>query len=172
MAKVIVSDASTLILLQKIALLDKLLKNFSFIIPNKVYNETVIKGKKVKSEDSYSIDNKIGRNLIKVKEIKNKKKLNQIINEFGLGEVEAEAIALFLQENADLLATDDHKAINVCKIYKIPFITALTFVINCFEVKLITKTESNDLIKNLGMYGRYKSELIYKALDIIGEKND
>ncbi|MBI2647196.1 hypothetical protein HYW99_01850, partial [Candidatus Woesearchaeota archaeon] len=113
MDKVIISDASTLILLQKITLLDKLLKNFGFIIPNEVYNEAVIKGKKAKSEDSYSIENKINKNLIKVKKIKNKEQLNQIINEFGLGEGEAEAIILFLQENADVLATDDHKAINV-----------------------------------------------------------
>ncbi len=170
MDKVIISDASTLILLQKITLLDKLLKNFGFIIPNEVYNEAVIKGKKAKSEDSYSIENKINKNLIKVKKIKNKEQLNQIINEFGLGEGEAEAIILFLQENADVLATDDHKAINVCKIHEIPFMTALTFVIECFDTKLITKIESEEMTKNLGVYGRYKNELIYKALDRIGEK--
>lgn len=172
MDKVIISDASTLILLQKITLLDKLLKNFGFIIPNEVYNEAVIKGKKAKSEDSYSIENKINKNLIKVKQIKNKKKLSQIINEFGLGEGEAEAISLFLQENADVLATDDHKAINVCKIHGIPFMTALAFVIEGFGIKLIARNEAKEMIKDLSIYGRYKDELIYKALNIIGEEND
>ena len=167
--KVVISDASTLILLQKITLLDKLLKNFSFSIPNEVYKEAIIKGKKVKSEDAYSIENKINKNLIEVKKIKNKDKLRQIINEFGLGEGEAEAIALFLQENADVLSTDDHKAINVCKIYEIPFMTALTFVVECFGTELITKNEAKRMIKDLSILGRYKNELIYKALDMIGE---
>ena len=170
MHKIVVSDASTLILLEKITLLDKLLKNFSFIISSEVYNEAIIKGKKVKSEDSYSIENKINKNLIQVKEIKNKKRLNEIIKEFGLGEGEAEAIILFLQENADFLATDDHKAINACKIHKIPFMTALAFVIECFDIKLIAGNEAKEMIRDLSIYGRYKDELIYKALNIIGEK--
>lgn len=172
MDKIVISDASTLILLQKITLLDKLLKNFSFIIPSEVYKEAITKGKKAKSEDAYSIENKINKNLIKVKQIKNKKILSQIINEFGLGEGEAEAIALFLQENADVLATDDHKAINVCKIHEIPFMTALAFVIECFDTKLIARNKAKEMIKDLSIYGRYKDELIYKALNMIGEKND
>ena len=170
--KVIISDASTLILLQKITLLNSLLKKFSLIIPNEVYREVVIKGKMVKSEDAYSIENKINKGLIKIKKIKNKKRFGEIVNEFGLGEGEAEAIVLFLQENADMVATDDHKAINACKIHKIPFITALTFTIECFDIKLITKNEAHRMIKDLGIYGRYKNELIYKALETIGEKND
>lgn len=167
MSKVVISDASTLILVQKIFLLDRLAKNFSFMIPQEVFNETVIKGKKAKSEDAYSIENKINKNLIKVKEIKDKKRLNQIVNEFGLAKGEAEAIVLFLQENADFLATDDHKAINICKIYKISFITALTFVIAAFDARLIIKNEAKKMINDLSRYGRYKNELIHNALDYI-----
>ncbi len=172
MNKIVVSDASTLVLLQKIALLDKLIKDFSFIIPQEVYNEAVIKGKHIKSKDAYSIENKIKNNTIKVKNIKDKKKFNQIINEFGLGEGETEAIVLFFQEKADTLATDDHKAINVCKIYGVPFITALTFALTAFELKIVNKNEANGMIKDLGIYGRYKDQLIYKALNYLGEKND
>src|SRR3989344_9207031 len=147
MSKVIISDASTLVLLQKVALLDKLIKNFDFIIPQEVYEEAVIKGKNIKSKDSYLIEDKINKKTIKVKEVKDKKRISKIIKEFGLGEGETEAIVLFLQENADFLATDDHKAINVCKIYRIPFMTALTFVIKAFEIKIINKSETKDMVK-------------------------
>lgn len=170
MSKVIVSDASTLVLLQKVALLDKLIKNFEFIIPQEVYKEAVIKGKNIKSKDSYLIEDKINKNTIKVKEVKDKKRISEIIKEFGLGEGETEAIVLFLQENADFLATDDHKAINVCKIYRIPFMTALTFVIKAFEIKIINKSETKDMVKNLSIYGRYKDELTYKALNYLGDE--
>ena len=75
-----------------------------------------------------------------------------------------------LKENADILAIDDHKAINVCKIYNTPFITALTFVITALDAKIIMKNEAKEMIRNLGIYGRYKDELIYKALNYMGEK--
>src|SRR3989344_2599222 len=113
MSKIIISDASTLILLQKIMLIDRLVGNFGFIIPREVYNEAVIKGKQVKSKDAYLIENKINEGKIKIKNVEDKRKINQIANEFGLAKGETEAIALFLQENACILATDDHKAINV-----------------------------------------------------------
>ena len=166
--KIIISDASTLILLQKIILLDKLVKNFNFIISHEVYNEAVEKGKKVKSKDSYLIESKINKKIIKIKNIKDKKRVNKIINEFSLEKGEAEAIALFLQEKADVLAIDDHKAINVCKIYKIPFMTALTFVITAFDTKLIGREEAKEMIRYLDIHGRYKDELIYKAFNLMG----
>lgn len=169
MNKVVVSDASSLVLLQKIRLLEKLLKKFEVIIPREVYKEAVTKGKNKKSSDAYLIEEKIKNKLIKVSSVKDSDKVNQVIKEFGLGEGEAEAIILFLEQKADILATDDHKAINVCKIYEIPFITALTFVINAFDNKLIGKEEAKRMIKELGSYGRYKYELVYKALNYVGE---
>ncbi|MBI3034982.1 UPF0175 family protein [Candidatus Woesearchaeota archaeon] len=167
MNKIIVSDASTLILLQKVILLDSLVKNFDFIISEEVCKEAVVHGKTKKFSDSYQIENKINQNLIKIKKIKDKKGVNKIINEFGIAEGEAEAITLFLQEKADVLAIDDHKSINVCKVYKIPFMTALTFVLDSHSRKIIEKNEAKEMIKNLAIYGRYKDELIYKALNYL-----
>ena len=170
MNKIIVSDASTLILLQKISLLGNLAKNFEFIIPEEVYKEAVIKGKEKKFSDSYQIENKIKENLIKVKKIKDKNRINEIINEFGTAEGETEAIILFLELKADVLATDDHKSINVCKVYNIPFMTALTFVLNSRIGKFVTNNEAKKMIQNLSVYGRYKDELIYKALSYLEDK--
>ncbi len=161
------SDASTLILLQKIDLLDKLVKNFKIIISEGIYEEAVLKGKARKFSDSYQIENKINENLIKIVKIKGKNKAHEMINEFGIGEGEAEAIVLFLQEKADILATDDHRSINVCKVYKIPFMTALTFVLDSCKRKILRKNEAKEMVENLGVYGRYKDELIDKTLSYL-----
>ena len=168
--KVIVADASTVILLQKITLLDNLVKEFEFIIPEEVYKEAVITGKIKKSIDSYQIEDKTNKNLIKIKKVKDKKEVKQLIDEFGLAEGETEAIVLFLQEKADILAIDDHKSINVCRVYKIPFMTALTFVLDSYNLKIIGESKAREMIENLAIYGRYKTELIYKALGYLEEK--
>ena len=170
MNKIIISDASTLILLQKIDLLGKLTKNFEFIIPEEVYREAVIIGKEKKFSDSYQIENIIKQNLIKVKKIKNIGSVNKIINEFGTAEGETEAIVLFLELKADILATDDHKSINVCKAYKIPFMTALTFVLDSHIRKFVTNNGAKKMIEDLSVYGRYKDELIYQALRYLEDK--
>jgi predicted nucleic acid-binding protein len=165
--KIIISDASTLILLQKIALLDKLLKNMRFIIPSEVYQEAVTKGKAKKFSDSYRIDEHVKTRKIVVKELKNSNTAASIREEFGLGEGEAQAIALFLQENGNMLAVDDHKAVNVCKIYNIPFMTALTFVVFAHNKKVVNKEVAKDMIDNLSVFGRYKNELIHDAYYLI-----
>ncbi len=170
MSKIIVSDASTLILLQKISLLDKLAENFEFIIPEEVYKETVINGKAKKFSDAYQIENKIKENLMKVKKIKDKNRVNKIINEFGTAEGESESIILFLELKADILATDDHKSINVCRAYNIPFITALAFVLYSHIRKFVANNEAKKMIEELSIYGRYKDELIYKALSYLEAK--
>lgn len=170
MDKIIVSDASTLILLQKIDLLDMLVKNFDFIIPQEVYKEAVLKGKDKKFSDSYQIENKIDKNLIKIKKIKDRNKINKIISEFGTAEGETEAIVLFLELKGDILATDDHKPINVCKAYKIPFMTALTFVVDSYIKKSVTIDDARKMIEKLRLYGRYKDELIHKALSYVEDE--
>ena len=50
--------------------------------------------------------------------------------------------------------------------------TALTFVITAFEIKLADKNEAKEMVHNLASYGRYKDELINKALNYLGEKNE
>lgn len=165
MISIIISDASSLILLEKIRLLDLLIKKFDFIIPKEVYKEAVIKGIERKLANAYRIDKKIKEGIIKIRNVKDNKKREEIIENFRVGNGEGAAVALFLEQKADMLATDDRKAINVCKVYDIPFMTSLTFVLNAFNNKLIKKQNAKNMIRQLDIYGRYKDELIYSALN-------
>lgn len=172
MVSIIISDASSLILLEKISLLDILIKKFSFIIPKEVYDEAVTKGIEKNMADAYKIDEKVKEKVITIREVRDNKKTKEIIENFRVGNGEGAAVALFLEQKADILATDDRKAINVCNVYSIPFMTSLTFVLNAFENKLIKKQDAKDMIRQLDIYGRYKDELIYNALNKLkGIKN-
>ena len=77
---------------------------------------------------------------------------------------------LNLELKANILATDDHKSINVCKAYKIPFMTALTFVLDSHIRKFVTNNGAKKMIEDLSVYGRYKDELIYQALRYLEDK--
>ena len=101
---IIVKDAMVLIHLAKLSILEKSCDYFkNIIIPNLVYEE-------INKYEDYP-DANIINSLIKSKKIsiKNIKNINLIkkANEFNIQYGEAEALALYWQENADLLATDD-----------------------------------------------------------------
>lgn len=172
MEKIVISDASTLILLEKIALLHTLTKTYSLVIPKKVEAEAVLFGIAARYADAFRLQEKIKNKAIIVKEVKDKEKRGRLLKEFNLGEGETEAICLCLEHKNAIAALDDHKAMIVCKIYDIPFITALTFVIIAFHKRMIDTKEAKQMIKMLDIFGRYKDELIYEALKIIGETND
>lgn len=162
--KIIISDSSTLILLQKIDLLHFLLKNHELFIPNEVYKETVEKGKERLHEDAFFIEEQISKKKIFKIEVKNKVLINKLILDYNIHKGEAEAIALFLEIKADILAVDDHKAITLCRIMKIPFMTAISFILYLFKNKILSKKESQDYIALLQEYGRYRDMIIIEAL--------
>ena len=172
MTLVIISDTSSLVLLEKIKLLECLIKKTQFIIPQEVYNEAVTNGIKKKALDAYKIERKVKEGVIKIKKVKEVNKIQDIIENFGVGIGEAAAIQLFTEHQADVLATDDHKSMNVCRIYEIPFMTSLTFILNSVNNKVIKEQDAEEMIRQLSVYGRYKDELINEALKRLkGEKN-
>ena len=102
----IVKDAMVLIHLAKITLLEKSCEYFrEVIMPLMVYDE-IIKGKDKGYGDVIIIENLIKMNKIKINKIKDET-LMQKAREFNIYRGEAEALALYWQENADILATDD-----------------------------------------------------------------
>lgn len=154
-----VIDSSTLILLAKAGLLDKLLNRVKAItISTKVEQEST-EGKD--TFDAMIIKKRIGEGRILVKRIKNSDFYNRLRNDFNLGEGEAEAIALAKEE--DVLLTDDRKAINTCRIFNIEFATALNILVELFHQKELSKDESKAILRKLAEYGRYSDELIEKT---------
>src|SRR3989344_6817253 len=100
-----VIDSSSLILLAKIGILDKVIDNIKekMAIPEKVYDESA---KQKSTFDAKMIEERIKQKKIDQITIKNKKTYLKIKEDFSLGDGEAECITACIETNSPLI-TDD-----------------------------------------------------------------
>ena len=155
----IVFDASTLILLAKAELLEKFLdeSEIAVIVPREVAREAC---EQKQSFDSLVIRRLIGERKITVEPLGERKLFERIRRELGLGTGEAEAIALAVEKEAHLVATDDKSAINACKLVRMPFTTALGILTRMFEKGVLDRQEALLKLTTLEREGRYKKSIV------------
>jgi len=156
----IVLDASTAILLAKAELLDRFLRDAGqlVVMPSEVRDEC--RGRD--SLDAKLIGRAIEEKRISVKSVDRRGVVQQLIADFGLGIGEAAAIAL-ASSNGGLVATDDKRAINACKVLRIPFTTALSVLTRMYEKGLVDRSEALGRLEALARYGRYKKAMVATA---------
>jgi predicted nucleic acid-binding protein len=171
----IICDSSFIILISKLELIDLLIKAFKEIyLPQAVFNESVKKGKMLKKMDAFMIEERIQDKGIKIKNIRNHDKKKGFMDDFNIHEGEAEAIILFFEEKADLLATDDYRTLKTCKVLNIKYFTTPLFIIRSFLRSEISKEKTHLKFEKLQELGWYKNENIIefknKLMDL--EKKD
>lgn len=161
----IVFDASTLILLAKMDLLDVFVSNFrgGISIPELIRDEVCIQGR----EETPLLTRLIKDKKIHVSKVKADKAVRKIMNDFHIDAGEAEAIILALHEKASLVATDNRNAIRACKVLKLDFTTAVAILIRAFEKNLIDKAEALIKIQKLESVARYNRAIIEEARKLI-----
>jgi predicted nucleic acid-binding protein len=157
----IVFDASTLILITKIEVLDLFLagSQLAVAIPIEVEKECCAG----RTLDALMIQRALKASKIKTLEVRNKKPLAKLRADFALGGGEAEAIALALEKRATLIGIDDKNGISACKLLGIPFTTAIGILIRACEKKLLSLPEAQAKLAVLGIYGRYKQSILEDA---------
>jgi len=171
----LIFDSSTLILLAKIEILELFIVDFQgdIIIPERVKYEVTRKN----GEENILITQLIKDRKLKVLKAKNREKIKKLMEDFNIERGEAKAIVLALQKGCRVVATDDRNAIRACKILKIDFVTAVTFLIRAFEKGLIDRDIALAKLNKLKFIGRYGEEIIKDALEKIkgggqnGDKN-
>lgn len=158
----IVFDASTLILIAKVGLLDLVLTHASVpvAIPGEVEKECC--GSK-KALDALIIQRALDESRIKTVGVKNHRLVGKLQADFSLGRGEAEAIALALNEKAEVLAIDDKNGINACKLLGVAFTTAVGILIRGREKGLLEESEALEKLSSLAKLGRYKDSIIEDA---------
>jgi len=150
-------DSSSLILMAKAGILDKVITSLKrkIIATACVYSETT----KTETFDAQIIKKRVEEKAIQKKEIKNSKLFSKIKDDFNLGDGEAEAI-VFCLENKTGLITDDKKAMNACRLLRIRFTTAPNLLIRLYKRSLITKTEASLYLDKLEKFGRYSENIL------------
>jgi len=152
----IVSNASTLILLAKVSSLSILLDDIKKVrIPNMVYNE--ITGKKG-SFEILLIKKEIDKKRIILADV-DKKNYATMLEQFKLDQGEAAAYALLKNIKGKAVLTDDGELIKLCKIENVPFITAMAVVVKLFKKGKLSIEDAMEKLGKLYDYGRYSEDI-------------
>jgi predicted nucleic acid-binding protein len=158
----VVFDASTLILIAKADLLEHFLSGIRMpvVIPAEVERECC--GTK-RTIDAITILKALDKSEIKKVVVGNRRLVTKLQGDFNLGKGEAEAIALALDEGAQLIGIDDKHGINACRLMGIAFTTALGILVRAREKQLLGDAEALEKLVLLAKYGRYKESIIEEA---------
>lgn len=157
-----VFDASSLILITKAEILDLFLADIGVqvAIPGEVAKESC--GAK-QSFDSLMIQKALDESRIKVIAVKNRKMVERLVADLGLGLGEAEAVVLALTQKAKVLGIDDKNGINACKLLGIAFTTAIGILIRMREKRMLDGEEALAKLEILAKHGRYKQSILEDA---------
>jgi predicted nucleic acid-binding protein len=68
-----------------------------------------------------------------------------------------------MQEKALLVAIDDKRGINACKLVGIPFTTAIGILMRSCEKGLIDRSDAAIRLSALARHGRYRSSILEDA---------
>lgn len=158
--KIIVADASSLILLTKVGLMDVLFETFSILIPEEVYRECVNAQTLKRFPDALTIQQWILDKKIGVK----KADLRSLQFVFKVGEGEKEALALSLAYPESVLLSDDGNAIKMARYFKKAFMISLVVAVDLFRLGHISFERAKSSIEALSLAGRYAPHLVADVL--------
>ena len=159
----IIKDAMVLIHLAKLSILEKSCIYFkNAIIPKLIYKE-ILKGKEKSYSDVPIILELIKNKKIIVKKIKNKELVKKV-KEFNIQRGEAEVVASYWQEKADLIATDDDNVRKKRVLLDIKIIGTPTIILKLYKEKLIDKNKAEQTISELRKIGWFSNTVLDQLL--------
>ena len=161
-----IKDSMVLIHLAKTSLLSTSCDYFgNILIPNQV-KEEVMKGQ----DDTIIIQDMINKGKITVKSIKNKKFIEKAY-EFNIQKAEAEAVALYWETDANLLATDDYNVRKKREILNLNIIGTPAIILKLFEQKRINRIKFEESIKKMKSIGWF-SNTVWDKIQMEANKNE
>ena len=157
----IVKDSMVLIHLAKITLLEKSCDYFTeVIIPQIVYQE-IMEGEQKSYGEVDLIKNLINKDKIKIRHIKDNENLEKA-EQYNLKGGEAHAVALYWQEDADYLATDDDNVRKKGLMLNLNIIGTPSIIINLFKNNKMSEEKYLISIEELKKIGWFSNQVTDK----------
>lgn len=155
----VVFDASTLILLAKADLLRRIVERIEATVTAVVAQECT---RKEELADAKLIRALIDSGDIRISATQRTNRLRTLITDFRMGAGEASSI-LLAQESGYVLATDDGQGIKACKLLRLPFLTAIHFLLYLHGDGAINTELAMAKLKTLERHARYSPEIVEHA---------
>jgi len=155
----IVKDAMVVIHLAKITLLEKSCEHFKpALIPEEVHRE-ILEGGKKGYEDAQIIQELIKAGKVSVKHVRDKKLLKRA-KEFNVQRGEAESLALYWQEKAEYLASDDDNLRKKSTLLNLKLIGTPAIILKLYRDKLIDNSKLQESLQVLRKIGWFSNAVI------------
>ena len=148
----IILDSDGLIKLQKAGLLKILASRCDCIIPEAVYKESVVDGKKGLYEDAFLIEDIVQEKIDRIEIDDHTKNLEKISKDKleSLGKGEKEAFQLYFREQADAVISDDRAFLKVLDRFdNVKYFTPCNTIYIMYKKEIINKKESLKSIDNI-----------------------
>lgn len=156
-----VLDADAVIKLAKAGVLEVLAESSLCILSQTVYYE-VLKGKEKMYEDAFKTESLVAMSKISIADG------NETEENAGLDRGESSALAVFKQEKADVIISDDRKFIAKLREDKIHFMTPPDAIAWLAEKAKITNDEGLEALEKIRL--DVKEEVYERAKNLLGGK--
>lgn len=159
----IVKDTMVVIHLAKITLLEKSCALFKPVaIPEEVHRE-IIEGEKKGYEDVKVVQELIKAGKVSVKHVRDKELLKRA-KEFNIQRGEAEAVALYWQEKAEYLASDDDNLRKRSILLHLNLIGTPAIILKLYQEKRIDRNKILESLRALRKIGWFSTAVIDRIL--------
>ena len=159
----LIKDTMVVIHLAKLSILERSCEYFKRVfIPWMVYQE-ITKGDEKGFAETPIITSLIKNKKILVKRVKNKGLIKKA-NQFNIQGGEAEVVALYWQEKAGIIATDDDNVRKKREILNLNIIGTPAILMKLYNEKRINKDKARQCISELRKIGWFSSTILDKIL--------
>jgi len=156
-----VMDTMVVIHLAKLTLLAKSCEHFKPVVIPEAVHEEILAGRKKGHEDAILVENLIKAGRLKVKRVHDKSLLKKA-EEFNVQNGEAEALALYWQDEADYLATDDDNVRKKAVLLSLRLIGTPAIMLKLYKANAIGKDKFLESTQGLRTIGWFSSAVIDK----------
>ena len=165
----IVSNATPLIYLakaDKLTLLKSIVKEV--VIPEAVFKEVVMEGKRLGETDAYRVEKCINQGWLKIKEVK-----NLLSFDFPVHYGELEVISLAVEEEIKAVLIDDAKARSVADLAGLQPVGTLWVILQAVKNRMMDFDEFLSTLESIIHSGFYlKDEIYIKVIRIARQQSE